>query len=207
MSIIHYFSKDANKRARFIFNLIAPIYAKVDKTLEANYSKSIALLEEQLTIDGKTVLDVGTGTGAWASMFVKQNAQKVYAIDFSDNMLQVAKQKHPLIHFEKGDAENLIQFKDASFDMVTASYVIHGVKKDKRRTIISEMKRLAKDAIIIHDFVGKTPLFIRFLEFMEQSDYKNFKKNFYDELQEITGWKTLKIAAKDGSGLYIAIKP
>lgn len=206
MSLFHYFSSDANKRAKFIFNAIAPVYAKVDKTLDNNYSKSIELLKDTLVINGKKILDIGTGTGAWASVFLKNKAVEVHGVDFSEKMLAVSKLKHPNIHFSLGDAENLSNIADKSFDIVTASYVIHGVKADKRAKILTEMKRIAKEAIVIHDFVGRTPLFVRFLEFMEQSDYKNFKKNFCKELKQITDWKTLKIASKDGSGLYIAIK-
>jgi len=206
MSLIHYFSSDANKRAKFIFNAIAPIYAKVDKTLEKNYSKSIDLLKGELVISNKRILDIGTGTGAWAAMFLKNNASEVHGVDFSEKMLSVSKEKHPKIHFSLGDAENLSTIDDDSFDIVTASYVIHGVKADRRGKILSEMKRISKEAIVVHDFVDRTPLFVRFLEFMEQSDYKNFKKNFCSELKTITGWKTKRIASKDGSGLYIATK-
>jgi ubiquinone/menaquinone biosynthesis C-methylase UbiE len=206
MSIFHYFSNDSNQRAQFIFNTIAPIYAKVDKTLQSNYSKSIDLLKNEITIKDKSVLDIGTGTGAWAMMFLNNKADVVHGIDFSEKMLEVSKKKHPKIHFSTGNAENLSDIDDGSFDIVTASYVVHGVKADKRAKMINEMQRIAKEVIVIHDFVGKTPIFIRFLEFMEQSDYKNFKKNFCEELKNITGWQTKKITSDDGSGLYIAFK-
>ena len=203
MSILHYFSSDANKRAQFIFNLIAPLYGKVDKSLINNYSKSIELLISEVEIKGKSVLDVGSGTGAWATMFLNCEATNVHGVDFSEKMLVVSKKKHPDITFTYGDAENLNNIPDNSFDIVTASFVLHGVKADRRAKILNEMKRISKEHVIIHDFVGRTPLFVRFLEFMEKSDYKNFKSNFCDELKSIF-IQTKKIPVKDGSGLYIS---
>ncbi len=205
MSIFQYFSKDANKRAKYIFNTIAPVYAKVDHSLEKSYLRSMDLLSEEIDITGKTILDIGTGTGAWAAMFLDK-ASSVHGIDFSDKMLAVSTKKHPKIHFSEGNAEHLENIPDQSFDILTASFVLHGVTSDRRNKILLEMLRVSKEAIIIHDFVGKTPLFIRLLEFMEQSDYKNFKKQFYNELSEISQWQTKVIPSRDGSGLYIAKK-
>lgn len=207
MSFFHYFSSDANKRAKYIFNLIAPVYAKVDHALVDNYDKSIDLVKKTTVIEGKKILDIGTGTGAWAAMFLKNNAEEIQGVDFSKKMLQVAKSKHPKIQFSYVDAEDLSTFDDNSFDIITASYVLHGVKANRRAKILKEMKRLSKERIIIHDFVGRTPVLVRFLEFMEKSDYINFKKNFCEELKIITDWEVKKIKSKDGSGLYIATNP
>jgi len=49
-----------------------PIYGKVNDTLVKNYLNSISLLDSEIGITGKSVLDVGTGTGAWAAMFILQ---------------------------------------------------------------------------------------------------------------------------------------
>jgi len=188
-----------------MFNLIAPIYGQVDDTLVKNYSNSIDLLDDEIGIEGKSVLDIGTGTGAWASMFLKKKATYVHGVDFSNNMLIESKKKYPEIEFSIGNAENLYEIKDNSFDIVTASYVVHGVKANRRAQILSEMKRISKKHVIVHDFNGRTPLFGRFLEFIEKSDYKNFKKNFCDEFKQFFK-ETKKVPSVNGSGLYIAVK-
>ena len=97
------------------------------------------------------------------------------------------------------------KLKDNSLDIVTASYVLHGVKKDRKEKILSEMKRVSKKNVVIHDFIGKTPVFIRFLEFMEKSDYKNFKQNFCNELKDKFS-ETHNIQTGHGNGLYIGVK-
>ena len=140
MSILHYFSKDANKRAKFMFGLIAPIYAQVDPHLVKGYQKTIQKLDDEISIEGKTVLDIGTGTGAWAMKFLQSNAAKVHGVDLSPKMYIVSKEKHPEIEFSIGDAEDLKEFADNSFDIVTASFVVHGVKANRREKMLSEMK-------------------------------------------------------------------
>ena len=202
MSIFHYFSEDPNKRAKFIFNLIAPVYNYIDTLLQSSYLEAIDVLSDELEIENKTVLDIGTGTGAWAVKFEQKKAKQITGVDFSDKMLNVSQKKHQTIHFLKANAEDLTQIKDNTYDIVTASYVLHGVKEDRRNIILSEMKRVSKNYVVLHDFMGTTPYFIRFLEFMEKSDYKFFKKNITNELQNLfTNYKAIEI--KGGSGLYI----
>ena len=65
------------------------------------------------------------------------------------------------------------------------------------------MKRVSKKYVVVHDFVGKTHYFVRFLEFIERSDYKNFKQFFCDELKTMFS-KTKIIQSDYGSGVYIA---
>ena len=203
MSILHYFSKDPNKRAKFIFNFIAPVYNKVDDILEKSFQESVNILKKEINIENAKVVDLGTGTGAWGNILLKNGAESVIGIDFARKMLNKAKSKHPDMDFDTGDAENLEKIDDNSFDIATASYVLHGVKQDRRKKILSEMKRVSKKYVIIHDFVGKTPRFIRFLEFMEKSDYKFFKKNFCNELKTMFS-NVRSIKSRDGAGLYIA---
>jgi len=205
MSVLNYFSNNPNKRAKFIFNFIAPIYKIADNTLVKNYHKTIDILDDELSIKDKTVLDLGTGTGAWASSFKIKKPKKIIGIDFADKMLVVSKQKHPNIHFEKADAENLNNFNDNSFDIVTASFVLHGVKQERRKIILKEMQRVSSKYVILNDFVGKTPIGICFLEFMEKSDYKFFKKNICNELNDIFS-SSKKIEINKGSGVYICYK-
>ncbi|NOR86491.1 MAG: methyltransferase domain-containing protein [Bacteroidales bacterium] len=203
MSIKNYFSKDPDKRALFIFSFIAGIYGKADTNLSKGFWESTKVLEDEIGIKGKSVLDIGSGSGAWSANFLRMGAKRVEGVDFAPKMIAQAKKKHPDIKFQQGNAEDLSQFADNTFDIVTASFVLHGVKKDKRAKMLQEMKRISKGHVVLHDFIGKTPLFVRFLEFMEQSDYKNFKEHFCSELQEYFK-ETSKIATRFGSGLYIA---
>ncbi|MDA3906579.1 MAG: class I SAM-dependent methyltransferase [Bacteroidales bacterium] len=205
MGLKHYFSSDPDKRARFIFNFIAPIYGYLGTSLERNFVYSMNAVEKYIPIKGKAVIDLGTGTGAWAANFKHRGADQVMGLDFAGKMLDKAKTNYPNMEFVHGDAENLENFADNSFDIVTASFVLHGLKEHKRANMLREMRRVSRKHIVIHDFIGETPLFIRFLEFMERSDYKFFKINICKELKAHF-INARKIPTKFGTGIYIAEK-
>lgn len=205
MSFHKYFSSNPDIRAQYIFNLIAPYYSKLDHALQDKYQKTFELLKQKVTIEGLTVLDIGTGTGAWAAVYEKNASGTIHAIDFAPKMLAESQKKYPNINFSLGNAENLSQFADQSIDIVTASYVLHGVQSEKRAKMLTEMSRIARKYVIINDFIGKTPAFVRFLEFMEKSDYKHFKLHFEQEMQTYFD-KTDRIFVAYGTGLYIGYK-
>ncbi len=155
-------------------------------------------------IDGKDkkVLDLGTGTGAWGALFVKNGAKSVTGADFSEKMIQQAKKNHPEMDFIIADAKNLSRIPDNSYDIVTASYVLHGTKRSIRAKILSEMKRVAKEFVIVHDFMGKTHFSIQILEWLERSDYHNFKKTFAEEMNMFFS-DTVFLDVGKGTGIYI----
>lgn len=202
MSILHYFSSDKNKKARFIFNSIAAVYKKIDFINSTHYANAIAFVNKEIDISNKSVLDIGTGTGDWGAMFLNNDAKKVVGIDFAEKMIENGKTKNPKIEFQLGNAEDLANIADNSFNIVTASFVVHGADRSKRDKMISEMHRIAKSHVILHDFLDTTPHFIRLLEFLEQSDYKHFKKHIITELgiyfEKINSHKI-----KKGTGIYI----
>ncbi len=76
----------------------------------------------------KDILDVATGTGDMAIALKRaMPATIVKGLDFSANMLEIAKQKarnnNLEIAFEQGDGQEL-PFSDASFDLLTIAYGI-----------------------------------------------------------------------------------
>jgi ubiquinone/menaquinone biosynthesis C-methylase UbiE len=205
MTIFDYFIGSDKRRAKFIFNFIAPIYAKADKLLENNFKNSMSILIKNIDITNKTILDIGTGTGVWGATFLKNGAKKVVGIDFSEKMIKQAKEKFPEIEFFLENGENLKKFENKSFDIVTASFVLHGMDSSDRKELLKEMKRISKTYVLIHDFQGKQDLFTRFLEFMERSYYKDFKKNFPKELTEYF-YETKIIKLEGGNAIYIGKK-
>ncbi|MBN2776097.1 MAG: class I SAM-dependent methyltransferase [Bacteroidales bacterium] len=201
MPFTNYFSKDADKRAKFIFNTLAIIFSKMDFVLKDRFDSSFKVITQEIEIKGKTVLDIGTATGDWASMFINHSAKEVHGLDFAKKMIVRAKRKYPKVNFFCEDAKSICSLPDKSFDIVTTSYVLHGMKKEARIEVLNEMKRLSKSMIIINDFYGKTPIFMRFLETVERSDYKNFKNEITDELFSIfKNCKSFNLGK--GHGLY-----
>lgn len=203
MAIWDYFSSDPHRRARFIFNLIAPIYGMIVKSIERNYLSSIEVVKQMIDIKDTEVLDVGAGTGAWGKLFLDNGAKRVVGIDLAEKMVKVARKKYPEIEFFTCNAEKMSKIPDKSFDIVTSSYVLHGVKSDKRLRILEQMQRIARQAVVIHDFAGKVRLFVQILEALERSDFKNFRKNFCKEMEQVFGNCQVK-PTEINSGIYLA---
>lgn len=200
------FSKNPHKRAKSIFNLIAPIYSILDSYVKKGFQRAIHNVLEEIDLQGKSVLDIGTGPGAWAALYKQHGAMKVHGVDFAGKMIKKANKRYaPGITFSTGDAENLSEFEDESFDIVTASFVLHGVKEDTRRIMLSEMKRISRQHVIINDYFGKTPAVARFLEYLEKSDYHHFKANFCNELNNHFP-HVKKEKASFGTSVYFASK-
>ncbi len=198
------FSKNPLKRHQQIFNLIAPVYSALDNYVKKGFNKAIKNVLNEVDLSGKSVLDLGTGPGAWAALFKEHGAEKVHGIDFAQKMIYRAQKRYsPEIHFSVGDATNLNTFDDKSFDIVTASFMLHGFPRDYREKILKEMKRIARELIIVNDYYGKTPLIAQILEYFEKSDYINFKKTFCDELK--THFQNIKRQkASWGTSVYFA---
>ncbi len=200
--MISYFSKDENKRAKFIFNLIAPVYGMIDRSTKKHYPEIAGLLNQEIPLEGRSVLDVGTGTGAWIAALKDFSLSRAYGVDFSEKMIFEAKRKHPEITFSVSEATDLATFENDSFDVVTASFVMHGMKKEARRQVLHEMKRVARHFVVIQDFYLRSSPFITMLEWLERSDYRYFKKHFKDEMSGVFK-QTRTLTAHNENGLYI----
>jgi len=66
------------------------------------------------------LLDVGCGPG-YVSAAAAERGARAIGLDFSSEMLAIARKKFPGIEFREGDAQNL-PFVDASFDRVLANF-------------------------------------------------------------------------------------
>ncbi|MCH9023509.1 MAG: methyltransferase domain-containing protein [Planctomycetes bacterium] len=102
----------------------------------------------QLPLKNSQVLDVGTGRGLFAVWFAHQGC-KVHAVDISPEMLELAREKakeaniEKMITFQLGDAEELQNIPDSSFDLVSCmSTFDHIPDLDKA---IAAMSRKLKD--------------------------------------------------------------
>ena len=74
-------------------------------------------------VDGLSVLDVGCGTGYLASQLSQHGAQ-VTGIDFSENMITIARKQSPEVEFLVDSGSNLSTQSDATFDRIVSNYVI-----------------------------------------------------------------------------------
>lgn len=94
---------------------------------------------------GDRILDLCTGTGDLAGLLAPQVGAKgcVVAVDFSENMLQIARERFTQdnIHWMQGDALTL-PFADNAFDGSIISFGLRNVASVKQ--VLAEMVRVTK---------------------------------------------------------------
>jgi len=89
------------------------------------------------------VLDVGCGAGVPVAEFLVKSGFDVTGIDFSDNMLELARKNVPKARFIKKDMTRL-DFKDNFFDGLTAFYSIIHVPREKHSSLFESFHRILK---------------------------------------------------------------
>lgn len=102
-------------------------------------------------INGRPVLDVGTGTGRAALLLAHEGA-RVTAVDPSEQMLAIARQRAAAegthIAFDVGDAHALA-FPDRAFDVVVSLRVL--MHAAQWRASVAELCRVA-DRLVVVDY-------------------------------------------------------
>ncbi len=97
-----------------------------------------------------TVLDLGVGGGRSTGLLASGAASYV-GIDVAPPMLELARRQHPEVDLRLGDARDLRDFPDGSFDLVLFSFNgIDALDHAGRRTAVEEMARvLAPDGRVV----------------------------------------------------------
>ena len=104
------------------FSKLAPLY---DELRQGNHAQLVELLVREGDLRGTRVLDVGCGTGSLAVVLAEQYACKVWGVDVSPEMLDVARAKVPEgVGLKLGSAEAL-PFKDGWFERAVATLAVH----------------------------------------------------------------------------------
>jgi SAM-dependent methyltransferase len=103
------------------------------------------LLEMAGDVHGRSVLDVGTGTGRAALLLARAGAAAVTGVDASEQMLAIARQRAAAgrfdVRFDIGDAHRL-EFGDRSIDLVVSLRML--MHTPDWRQCVSELCRVAR---------------------------------------------------------------
>jgi ubiquinone/menaquinone biosynthesis C-methylase UbiE len=99
------------------------VATKYDSTWSSSTRQFIsALLGAAEVSAGMSLLDVGSGPG-YVSAAATERGAIATGIDFSREMVAIAKKMFPPIEFREGDAQNL-PFADGTFDRVLANFAL-----------------------------------------------------------------------------------
>jgi len=121
---------------------IASIYDTSRKLPEETLKQWIETISNHIPENRiATILDVGCGTGRFAEALSSHFSAKVYGLDPSQEMLEVAKNtiSAPFIYFLRSTGEE-IPLKNETVDMVFVSMVYHHIKDKK--TAFAEFNRI-----------------------------------------------------------------
>jgi ubiquinone/menaquinone biosynthesis C-methylase UbiE len=110
-----------------------PLAARYDELREANelWAESVDVLVREGDLRGRRVLDVGCGTGRLAAVLAERYGCKVWGVDRSPEMLEVARGRVPAgVGLKVGEAEDL-PFRDGWFERATMTLVFHHLDPDQ----------------------------------------------------------------------------
>ncbi|MGI6679076.1 MAG: class I SAM-dependent methyltransferase [Dehalobacterium sp.] len=178
------------KEKHALFNRISGVYGLFFAWQVRNYQGILKKVRHDLDLSlYNNVIDIGCGTGALCYA-LHQYGLAVTGIDPAEKMIRIAQQKTeqrmkgPLLQFMQGDVLRGLPFEDKSFDLAFASYVAHGFEPEERRIMYGEMKRVAKNLVVLVDYNEGRSLITNLVEWLEGGAYFNFIKTVKDELQE-----------------------
>ncbi|KAF2956878.1 class I SAM-dependent methyltransferase [Marinitoga sp. 38H-ov] len=118
------------KKLKVSYDKLAVHYAKdVDtKTFNAYYERP-AMIKAIDTIKDLVVLDAGCGAGFYTEWLINNKAKEVFAIDFSEKMVEYTKNR--VVDKAKVLLENLnekLSFENNYFDLIISSLTLHYVR-------------------------------------------------------------------------------
>jgi len=140
------------------------------------YSDVLNTIIDLASIQPKmSVLDLGTGTGSLAFLFNKLSCD-VFGVDFSHNMLEIARTNVPAATFIQADLlTDLTSIIDERFDRIVSAYVFHEFDLRTKKNLLHRLfeKHLQNDGLIIIGDVSFQSVKIR-------NEAKGKWKNYWD---------------------------
>ena len=136
-----------------MFDRIARRYDTVNTVLsagtDAGWRRRAA--RETALRPGGSALDIACGSGKLTAELARlAQGGRVVGLDFSPQMLEIARRAQPIIEFIEGDALNL-PFDDASFDASTIAFGLRNLADPVRG--LREMRRVTRGRAVVLEFV------------------------------------------------------
>lgn len=135
-----------------ISSLVGQGYNKIAKTYYTHrdlnkFNNELEKLVSLLPKDAHA-LDLGCGAGIPTAKFLVKNGIRVTGIDFSDTMLDMARENVPDAKFIKMDI-NEIKFNENTFDGIISVYTLFHIPKKNHFSIFKKMFEILKPGGIL----------------------------------------------------------
>jgi len=172
------------ERLQALYDCFAPIYFLVHPFVKTIAARAVALLDDG---HGLHALDICTGTGIVAEA-LSGRGYRVTGIDLSAQMLSQprALRRAKAVTNVQMDARQLA-FADRSFDLCSISMGLHEFQIGDRQQILAEMSRVSRQYVLIADYSGPQPWFIRLAEWAEGSHYQDLTTDALEHQLERAG--------------------
>lgn len=110
---------------------------------EHEYRASLDFIKQWISPQqGETGLDIGTGTGNLAGLFLLQGIT-MHAIDQSNEMLVRCRSKFPTLTAKLGNALS-VPYLDSLFDFIVSAFAFHHLDEGQQSIALDEMNRILK---------------------------------------------------------------
>lgn len=156
----------------------------------AGYEEIMQAIEKQVSSKkAPQVLDMGFGTGKLTQRLAQLGAE-IVGVDFSEKMIEIAKEKIPqglfICHDFSGGVPE--QVKKMSFDFIISTYAIHHLTAIQKQKLLTQLVKLLKEGgeIILGDvlFESRTSMEECRQHFLQDWD----EDEIYLVQEEMTDW-------------------
>ena len=109
------------------------------------------------TFSGKSLLDLGCGSGRWANLFAELSSSYC-GVDISDEMISMCQSFHPSLLFAAMDGKR-IPTDSEMFDFVFVVAVLHHNRRAEQDILLREISRVIKPGgyLFLFEAIGSTP--------------------------------------------------
>jgi len=191
------------RRIRRLFNRAAGVLAVFDGHLRREYARALGRVELP---PGLAVLDLGTGTGNLAAALAARG-HHVTGIDFSERSLARARRTCPGVRLVLADLFDLDAVRNRSFDLVTLAYVLHGLPEALRPVVLGHAARISRGHVLVLDYAGRGPWYVRLIEFLEGPHYPSFTARPAADLLGAAGLTVVAHGTTSATGGFWLARP
>jgi 2-polyprenyl-3-methyl-5-hydroxy-6-metoxy-1,4-benzoquinol methylase len=146
-----------NRTTLETWDKVAGVYQ--DKFMDFNlYNESYKFFCSTLNKDKSKILDIGCGPGNITRFLTSKRSDfDIYGIDFSSNMIELAKKNNPLARFSVMDCRNISNFK-TTYDGIICGFCIPYLSSKECTSFITDCYNLLNNEGLLYiSFVEGDP--------------------------------------------------
>jgi len=106
-------------------------------------SSLLTSLLADIPLEGRHVVELGCGVGRWVEWWRDRGARYT-GLDVSEEMIRLARDRHPGVEFVKVHASAALPLPDASCDLACSVTVLHHNPREQQNRLLGELLRLVR---------------------------------------------------------------